>query len=55
MATEDISYCIHRPPGGVLCVSTGACHRCGWNPDVEEKRKEKIREELGIERVHDNV
>lgn len=39
-------YCIHRQVGAVLCDTVGACLKCGWFPDVEEKRKAKIRERL---------
>jgi len=34
---------------GVMCAHTADCENCGWNPDVEARRTQSIREELGIE------
>lgn len=28
------------------CADTKACWRCGWNPDVEARRKFELRESL---------
>lgn len=33
----------------VDCMHTADCENCGWNPDVEAKRTQAIREELGLE------
>lgn len=37
--------------GGVNCsaadIMVGNCKTCGWNPEVEERRKEKIYQEHG--------
>ena len=39
--------CIFRPKG-VVCFETDmkVCAKCGWNPEEEERRKEKIKEKL---------
>lgn len=29
-----------------VCCTDKDCEGCGWNPDVEEARKKKTREEL---------
>lgn len=43
MADND-TCCILRDPGAVNCYyKERNCKRCGWNPDVEEERKAKIR------------
>ena len=36
-----------RPETGcvVECDLLQPCHKCGWNPAVEEERKKKIRED----------
>lgn len=31
---------------GVDCDACSVCEKCGWNPEVDERRKEKIRESL---------
>lgn len=31
---------------GVMCAHTADCENCGWNPEVAERRKEKIYENL---------
>lgn len=31
---------------GVDCDKFSWCSRCGWNPDVEEKRKKRLRPEV---------
>lgn len=31
-------------PRGVFCDKFSGCGRCGWNPDVEARRKEKLHE-----------
>jgi len=36
--------CIHN--WGVDCKGTSRCEKCGWNPVVEQTRKEKIRAEF---------
>lgn len=39
--------CIWREPGTVNCYDGERnCKRCGWNPIVEQARKERIREEM---------
>ena len=30
----------------IICETPMLCHKCGWNPDVFEKRKKKQRENL---------
>ena len=30
----------------IICETPTQCHKCGWNPDVFEKRKKKQRENL---------
>ena len=35
---------------GVDCIFHNNCHKCGWHPDVEERRKERIRAELADKR-----
>lgn len=32
----------------IICENSTLCHKCGWNPDVFEKRKKKQRENLKI-------
>ncbi len=39
---EKISYrfsCVHNI--GVECYKKNKCDKCGWNPQIAEKRKEK--------------
>lgn len=38
--------CIWREPGAVNCyyADRAFCYKCGWNPAVEDERKEKLRE-----------
>lgn len=38
------SFCEWREPGAVWCYIKD-CSRCGWHPDVEERRKERVREQ----------
>ena len=38
--------CIYRYRG-VICKNKNVCETCGWNPSVEEKRKEAVREKYG--------
>ena len=41
---------VQRPHNeGVYCLHTADCETCGWNPDVEARRMEEIREKYGIE------
>lgn len=47
MASNEVTQCPHNEE--VLCQHTADCEKCGWNPDVAERRLEAIREELGIE------
>lgn len=35
--------CVYRYRG-VICKDKTKCETCGWNPCVEEKRKETVRE-----------
>ena len=30
----------------IICENKTLCHKCGWNPDVFEKRKKKQRQNL---------
>ena len=41
--------CIWREPGAVNCYYADRvfCYKCGWNPAVEDERKERIRTEMG--------
>lgn len=36
---------------GVICKNRDNCDKCGWNTEVEEARKRKIREERLREEV----
>ena len=36
--------CVYRP--GVNCSDRSRCDRCGWNPEIEHRRKVKIRGEI---------
>ena len=38
---EKHTGCVYRP-AGVVCTLQTKCHRCGWNPEVEKKRKAEI-------------
>ena len=39
--------CIWREPDAVNCYyGERNCKRCGWNPAVEDERKERIRAEM---------
>ena len=41
---NDLGSCIWREPGAGNCYKKEQnCRRCGWNPVVEEERKEKLR------------
>lgn len=31
-------------PAGVVCESRNKCEKCGWNPAVEHRRKQAIRQ-----------
>ena len=42
--------CVYRDY--ILCSQHNACARCGWNPDVEAKRKEKLNAVEEEEDVH---
>lgn len=35
----------------VLCDDNSKCHKCGWNPEVFERRKKKQRDEIAMERI----
>ncbi len=35
----------------VLCDDNSKCHKCGWNPEVFERRKKNRRDELANERI----
>lgn len=35
-------------PTGVVCESRNKCEKCGWNPAVEHRRKQAIRQK-GLE------
>ncbi len=35
--------CPKQPENPGLVCGKMSCDRCGWNPDVEKRRKEKIR------------
>ncbi len=35
--------CPKQPENPGLVCGKANCDRCGWNPDVEKRRKEKIR------------
>lgn len=39
------SVCKYNATGMILCAEQ-KCKRCGWNPEVAEKRLERIRKEL---------
>lgn len=49
MKTERELVCKHRD-AGVVCKREGTqgtygdCTKCGWSPETEARRKEKIRE-----------
>lgn len=30
-------------PNHIICGDTSFCYKCGWNPEVAERRKENIR------------
>lgn len=34
----------HQEKLGVICMNKLTCDRCGWNPVVESKRKQKLKE-----------
>ncbi len=38
-----ITGCTYRRRG-VICQDKTKCDKCGWNPAVEQKRKEIVRE-----------
>lgn len=44
---KDKNCCKFRPHG-VQCYEADKAHcdKCGWNPEVEEKRKEKLRKKM---------
>lgn len=35
----------------VLCDDNSKCHKCGWNPEVFERRRKKQRDELANARI----
>ena len=38
--------------GAVVCADRNGCDRCGWNPDVEKKRKKRIMQDPKGRRDH---
>lgn len=38
--------CPYREPGAICCKMDVPCGKCGWNPEVEEKRKAALRASL---------
>lgn len=40
---KEKNRCCYRP-FGVQCFDEqpGCCRKCGWNPEIEAKRKEKL-------------
>lgn len=43
--TKERMFCkFHQEMLGVICMNKLRCGSCGWNPDVETKRKQKLKE-----------
>lgn len=42
--SPESPWCNHNM--GVLCSEKDRCNRCGWNPEVETKRKVQVRKRL---------
>lgn len=43
--TKARLFCkFHQDKLGVICMNKLTCDRCGWNPAVAERRKEKLNE-----------
>lgn len=36
----------------VLCEDHSKCHKCGWNPDVFERRRKRRREQIALAKVN---
>lgn len=46
MAKEEYKDGCKFNPRGIMCKNHNECAHCGWNPEVEYKRKLKIREDI---------
>lgn len=43
--TKEKMFCkFHQDTLGVICLKKLTCDRCGWNPAVAKRRKEKLNE-----------
>lgn len=40
--TGTLTYHDYDGPRQIACMHPIGCTKCGWNPEVEEKRKEKL-------------
>ena len=41
---KEYRYECRFNPAGILCDDRTKCPKCGWNPEVELKRKKKLQE-----------
>ena len=42
LRTGTLVYKEYDGPREIVCAFPEGCMKCGWNPEVEEKRKEKL-------------
>ncbi len=46
-AAKERFFCkYHQGSLGVICERKLNCDKCGWNPEVAKKRKDKIKERM---------